>query len=169
MFDNECAIFSCDDMNRIKVGALAVSRHRQIQRFFPVDDAPNVPDHDFPIPGCLIIPSGYMRLLSKANETPTPIGEDMSIFRDEGLNDNCEVSVKTSAQFMAPQVTDPQPATVVTAIATLGVSTVREPNLKPSTISTTVTTSPLGNTILSIQVQTRSVVSEASTGKKRWI
>ena len=156
MFDNECAIFSCDDMNRIKVGALAVSRYHQIQRFFPVDDAPNIPDHDFPIPGYLIIPSRYtrMRLLSKANETPTPIGEDMNMFRDEGLNDNCEVSVNTTAQFMAPQVTDPQPVTAVTAIATLGVSTVREPNLQRSTISTTVTTSSaLGNTILSIQVR----------------
>ena len=40
-FDSECAIFSCDDMNMVKVGALAVSRYHQIQRFFPTDDAPN--------------------------------------------------------------------------------------------------------------------------------
>lgn len=164
MFDNECAIFSCDDMNKIKVGALAVSRYHQIQRFFPVDDAPNVLDHDFPIPGYLIIPSGYMRLLSKAKEMPTSTGEDMSMFRDEGLNDNCEVSVNTAAKFMAPQVTDPPPTTAVTAIATVGASTIREPNLQPSTISTMVTTSSAaGETILSVQVQTRSVVSEATT------
>ena len=31
---------------------------------------------------------------------------------------------RLSTQFMAPQVTDPQPATSVTAIATFGVSTV---------------------------------------------
>ena len=34
MFEKECALFSCDDMNKIKVGALAVSRYHQIQRFF---------------------------------------------------------------------------------------------------------------------------------------
>ena len=63
MFENECALFSCDDMNNIKVGALAMSRYHQIQRFFPTDNVPNVPDHDFPIPGYLIIPYGYMRLM----------------------------------------------------------------------------------------------------------
>ena len=30
MFSSECAIFSCDDMNKIKVGPLAVSRYHQI-------------------------------------------------------------------------------------------------------------------------------------------
>ena len=92
-----------------------------------------------------------------------PTEEDMSMFRDEGLNNNCEVSENITAQFMAFQVTDPQPATALTTIATLGVSTVREPNLQPGTVSITVTTSALGNTILSILVQTRSVMSEATT------
>ena len=64
MFSEECAIFSADDMNKIKVGALEVSRYHQIQRYFPTEDAPNVLDHDFPIPGYQIIPSGYMRLMS---------------------------------------------------------------------------------------------------------
>ena len=61
MFDKECAIFSADDMNKIKVGALAVSRYHQVDRYFPIEDSPNVPDHDSPIPGYLIIPSGYIR------------------------------------------------------------------------------------------------------------
>ena len=30
MFKKECALFSCDDMNKIKVGALAVSRYHQL-------------------------------------------------------------------------------------------------------------------------------------------
>ena len=51
MFSSECAIFSCDDMNKVKVGALAVSRYHQIDHFYPTEDAPNVPDHDFPVPG----------------------------------------------------------------------------------------------------------------------
>ena len=63
MFSKFCAIFSCDDMNKVKVGALAVSRYHQTERFFPIEDAPNVPDHDFPVPGYLLIPSGYMRLV----------------------------------------------------------------------------------------------------------
>ena len=67
-FLNFCAIFSCDDMNKVKVGALAVRRYHQIERFFPVDDCPNVPDHDFPVPGYLLIPSGYMRLLKDAGD-----------------------------------------------------------------------------------------------------
>ena len=59
MFQDECAVFSCDDMNKLKVGPLAVSRYHQISRIFPVDDKPQYPDHDFPHPGYLLIPSGY--------------------------------------------------------------------------------------------------------------
>ena len=67
-----------------------------------------------------------------------------------------EVSMNTTDYFMAPQVSDPQPAPVVTDIAMLGPSTIWEPDLHlhVSTVSTMVTTSALGNTILSIQVQT---------------
>ena len=35
MFCSECAIFSCDDMNKIKV-----SRYHQISKFFPSNDQP---------------------------------------------------------------------------------------------------------------------------------
>ena len=34
-----------------------------------------------------------------------PTEEDMSMFRHEGLNNNCEVSENITAQFMAFQVT----------------------------------------------------------------
>ena len=103
MFENECAVFSGDDMNKVKVGALAVSRYHQIQLFFPVEDAPNVPDHDFPIPGYLLIPSGYMRLEKKPSQnghTMVLEGEDMTEYRDEGLNDTCSMSISTAAQYM---------------------------------------------------------------------
>ena len=53
-----------DDMNKVKVGTLAVSRYHQLERYFPTDDVPNYPDHDFPVPGYHLIPSGYMRLTS---------------------------------------------------------------------------------------------------------
>ena len=62
-------ILCCDDMNKVKIGGLAVSRYHQIERFFPVDDCPNVPDHDFPVPGYLLIPSGYMRLLNNSRDS----------------------------------------------------------------------------------------------------
>ena len=57
-------MFSCD-VNKIKVGTLAVSRYHQLEkRYYPVDDAPNYPDHDFLVPGYHIIASGYMRLVN---------------------------------------------------------------------------------------------------------
>lgn len=62
VFSDEIETFSVDDMNKIKVGPNAVGRYHQISNFFLRDDSPNYPDHDFPHPGYLIIPSGYMRL-----------------------------------------------------------------------------------------------------------
>ena len=38
MFESDCAVLSCDDMNKVNVGSLAVSRYHQIGKFFPVDD-----------------------------------------------------------------------------------------------------------------------------------
>ena len=58
-------------MNKLKVGPPAVSRYHQISRFFPSDDKSNVPDHDFPNPGYLLIPSGYMQLIEPATDTGT--------------------------------------------------------------------------------------------------
>ena len=43
MFQDECAFFSCDNMNKLKVGPLAVSRYHQISRIFPVDDKASIP------------------------------------------------------------------------------------------------------------------------------
>ena len=88
----------------IKVGALAVSRYHQIQHYFPTEDAPNVPDHDFPIPGYDIIPSGYMRLVSKplpGQDSSKLEGEYMDEYRDEGLNDVCTVTMDTTAHLLA--------------------------------------------------------------------
>lgn len=46
MFSDEACLFSCD-INKLKVGPPSVSHYHQISRFFPVEDKPNVPDHDF--------------------------------------------------------------------------------------------------------------------------
>ena len=62
MFSDECQQVSCDDMNKLNVGTLAVSRYHQLSRFFPVGDATNYPNHHFPYRNSKIIPSGYMLL-----------------------------------------------------------------------------------------------------------
>jgi len=59
-FKDKCTFFSCDDMNKIKMGpAPAVSRYHQMQRFFMTEDQPNLGNHDFPNSGYLIVCSGY--------------------------------------------------------------------------------------------------------------
>ena len=64
-FGEECKFYSADDMNKIRMGpATAVSRYHQINRFFMNSDSPNLKDHDFPNPGYLLCPSGYMSLTS---------------------------------------------------------------------------------------------------------
>ena len=59
-FSDECQQLSADDMNKLNVGTLAVSRYHQLGKFFPVDDSPNYPDHDFPYRNAKLIPSGYI-------------------------------------------------------------------------------------------------------------
>ena len=62
LFSKEIGILSIDDMSKIKVGAPAVSRYHQVKTYFPVNDQPNLKDHDFPVPGYLLGTSGYMFL-----------------------------------------------------------------------------------------------------------
>ena len=82
-FKDECTFYSCDDMNKIKMGpAPAVSRYHQIQRFFISDDEPNLGDHDFPNPGYLIVCSGYQSLERK--EIP---GQEFDEFVAHDVND----------------------------------------------------------------------------------
>ena len=84
-------------MNKVKVGALAVSRYHQIERFFPVDDSPNVPDHDFPVPGYLLIPSGYMRLLKNASDSECiEESRDLESYAEPAANDICEGDVNNN-------------------------------------------------------------------------
>lgn len=64
-FADECHCLSCDDMNKLHVGTLAVSRYHQVRHFFPTEDRPVYGDHDFPFRNSKIIPSGYMVLEKK--------------------------------------------------------------------------------------------------------
>ena len=140
MFSKECAILSADDMNKIKVGALAVSRYHQIQRFFLTDEFSNVPDHDFPVPGYLKIPSGYMRLINRSSLDSSIVdGEDMTQYRDHGLNDVCEVSLDTSTQMLANPM---ERCTLSSPI-----------NSSPASTKVTAT---LADTVISIEVHTTS-------------
>ena len=54
MFADKTAVLSCDDINKVKVGAPAVSRYHQLSRYFEIGDSPNLRDHDFPMPGYLV-------------------------------------------------------------------------------------------------------------------
>ena len=40
-YNDEIVAFSCDDMNKINIGTMAVSRYHKIRRFFLSGDAPN--------------------------------------------------------------------------------------------------------------------------------
>ena len=53
-FQYETLLVSSDNMNKVNVGVLAVSRYHQLQHFFP--------DHDFPSMNSKITPSGYLVL-----------------------------------------------------------------------------------------------------------
>ena len=79
MYKSRVAVFSCDDMNKIKVGTKAVSRYHRIGKYFAQGDEPNFLDHDFPIPGYHLVASGYMKLEEKANDGGSDkddVGED---------------------------------------------------------------------------------------------
>ncbi|XP_033101268.1 uncharacterized protein LOC117104521, partial [Anneissia japonica] len=65
IYEEQCAIFSVDNKNKVKIGedVLAGDRRTKIRRFYPTNDRPIYSDHDFPArAGNLITPSGYMLL-----------------------------------------------------------------------------------------------------------
>ena len=88
-FPDEVTVFSADDMNKIKVGQAAVSRYHQLGRFFMADDPPNFPDHDFPHPNYLLVPSGYMTLQShhSPGEDTEQDTEELRAFNDIANDD----------------------------------------------------------------------------------
>ena len=47
-FSNEVVALSCDCMNKVHVGGMAVSRYHQVKKVHMINDSPNYPDHDFP-------------------------------------------------------------------------------------------------------------------------
>ena len=158
MFENKCAIFSCGDMNKVKVGALAVSWYHQIHRFFPVEDAPNMPDHDFPVPGYLLIPSGYMKKPSQGGQIMFLEGEDMTEYRDEWLNDTCSMSISTAQYMAGSSRAQPQPQEQESLQQTSpGAS------LPLTTISTTCITTIGSSTEVSIWVNRRTRSSQTTT------
>ena len=67
-FQQETALISCDNKNKINAGSLAVSRYHQLKRLFPVSDGPRYLDHDFPVRNAKITPSGYLVLEAKGGQ-----------------------------------------------------------------------------------------------------
>ena len=74
---------SLDNKAKVKVGVLAVSRYCQIRRFFRQGEEPIYRDHDFPVPGYLLSPSGILALQfpggSALDTTSTPSGGGSSV------------------------------------------------------------------------------------------
>jgi len=66
-YPDEAVAFSCDSKAKVHIGGQAVSRYHQIRTFFPSDDTPHYHDHDFPVPGYLIEPDGFLMLKSHAD------------------------------------------------------------------------------------------------------
>ena len=66
---SQCVTLPCDDKSKIKMGLPAVSRYHQLNKFFVQSDSPQYNDHDFPVPGYLISPSGYMVIENGNNGT----------------------------------------------------------------------------------------------------
>lgn len=80
MYSEECMIFSCDSKAKLHIGGQAVSRYHQLRTFFPSNDTPDYADHDFPVPGYLIEPDGYLLLTSKTGDPkyiPDKLGREV--------------------------------------------------------------------------------------------
>ena len=86
MYPKECKFYSCDDMNKLRMGpSPAVSRYHQQNRFFLRDKEPNLNDHVLPHPGYLLAVSGYqLQCTKKEKEAEQAIDED---YVDVTLND----------------------------------------------------------------------------------
>ena len=96
-FREECQFYSCDDMNKLRMGpSPAVSRYHQINRFFMTDDTPNLGDHDFPNPGYLIVPSGYMSLTTHdSDEIDTEyVAHELNDFSDASGASGAEIETE---------------------------------------------------------------------------
>ena len=86
LFPRSSAILSTDDMAKIKVGPPAVSRYHQMRKIFLKGDEPNLPDHDFPIPGYLLNTSGYMWLQNNNSQQ----GDNVQSSSSFDITDNNE-------------------------------------------------------------------------------
>lgn len=75
---HEVMIYSADNKNKVKVGdtTLAVDRRIKIRKIFPTNDKPVYYDHDFPTPGYLLTPSGYLELEPSTLLTKDNLGRD---------------------------------------------------------------------------------------------
>ncbi|XP_041466293.1 uncharacterized protein LOC121416841 [Lytechinus variegatus] len=84
--NQEVLIYSADNKNKIKVGdsTLAVDRRIAIRRIFPCEDTPIYQDHDFPTPGYLLVPSGYLELDPSTLQTTDNYGRDHYVFPQPG-------------------------------------------------------------------------------------
>ena len=67
-FSSSVSRWSLDNKAKVKVGVMAVSRYHKLESYFLNGDEPLHADHDFPLPGYLIEPAGYLLLGSQLPE-----------------------------------------------------------------------------------------------------
>lgn len=60
LFPNEVAFLSCDNKNKVRLGAPANSNPTRPRGMFPTHRRPSVADHSFPARDAHIVPMGYM-------------------------------------------------------------------------------------------------------------
>ena len=85
---NQALVYSADNKNKISAGddTLAVDRRININRFFPVDDSQAYLDHDFPVPGYMLTPAGYLELcpISTPQLTVDNLGREHFVMPEKG-------------------------------------------------------------------------------------
>lgn len=71
-------VYSADNKNKLKVGDKipAVDRRLKPNTIFPAQDRPNLYDHDFPTPGYLITPAGYLQMTPSTDTTTDELGRE---------------------------------------------------------------------------------------------
>ena len=96
MFNKSVCKLSKDDMAKVKVGPPAVSRYHQIRRYFLGADTPNMPHHDFPIPGYLLNVSGYMML--EKEKPKIDQSEDTMNIENSSVHDNNQINDQKNSE-----------------------------------------------------------------------
>lgn len=60
---DEVLFMSCDNKNKIRLGAPANCNRTRPRGMYMLDNQPSLPDHSFPAKGAFVVPMGYMEIV----------------------------------------------------------------------------------------------------------